>query len=313
MSLLNLSLTRELHQKMAEKDRQIAELQEQLQRQNSKLEKQIQDLQEQTEKQLQTQLEDLQQKQAKQITGMHEKLEQKLADQQKEAKEQITGVRDQLKQRLTDQRKETKQQIMGVQEQLEQKLTEQRKETEEQISGLQTQLQNENKKLQQQVDEMQEQGKQIHLCVVKGFSHFEITLTKFSVHRGNRYSWYSDPFYSRTGGYKFQLNVDTNGHGVARGTHISAWLYSAKGEYDGDLVWPIQITAHLHLLNQRGDHGHVVARLKCSRVTKGERPREFARKFIAHSELAYNAAKDTQYLKDDCLYFRLYLKVDPSK
>ena len=57
MSLLNLSLTRELHQKMAEKDQQIAELQEQLQQQNSKLEKQIQDLQEQTEKQLQTQLE----------------------------------------------------------------------------------------------------------------------------------------------------------------------------------------------------------------------------------------------------------------
>ena len=60
MSLLNLSLTRELHQKMAEKDRQIAELQEQLQEQSSKLEKQIKDLQGQCkriEKQLQTVLE----------------------------------------------------------------------------------------------------------------------------------------------------------------------------------------------------------------------------------------------------------------
>jgi len=89
MSLLNLSLTRDLHQKMAEKDQQIAELQEQLQRQNSKLEKQIQDLQQQTEKQLQTQLEDLQQKQTKQIAGMQEKLEQKLTDQRKETKDQI--------------------------------------------------------------------------------------------------------------------------------------------------------------------------------------------------------------------------------
>jgi len=30
---------------------------------------------------------------------------------------------------------------------------------------------------------------------------------------------------------------------------------------NGDLSWPIQITAHLQLLNQRGDHGHVVADL----------------------------------------------------
>jgi len=46
MSLLNFSLTRELHQKMAEKDQQIAELQEQLQQQNSKLEKLIREVQE---------------------------------------------------------------------------------------------------------------------------------------------------------------------------------------------------------------------------------------------------------------------------
>ena len=37
---------------------------------------------------------------------------------------------------------------------------------------------------------------------------------------------------------------------------------------------------------------------------------EIAKKYIAHSELAYNAAKDTQYLKDDCLHFRLYPKKD---
>jgi len=290
MSLLNFSLTRELHQKMAEKDQQIAELQEQLQHQNSKLEKQIQDLQEQTEKQLQTQLEDLQQKQARQIAGMQEKLEQK----------------------LTDQRKEIKQQIMGVQEQLEQKLTEQRKETEEQISGLETQLQNENKNLQQQVGEIQEQGKQIYLCL--GFSHLDITLTQFSKHKasGRTGRWRSDPFYSHTGGYKFQLGIDTNGYEEAEGTHITADLWSMSGEYDDKLPWPIQITAHLQLLNQRGDHGHMVAHLNC-RNDKRTSYMEIAQRFIAHSELGYNAAKGTQYLKDDCLYFRLYLKVDTSK
>jgi len=192
-------------------------------------------------------------------------------------------------------------------------LTEQRKETEEQISGLETQLQNENKNLQQQVGEIQEQGKQIYLCL--GFSHsLMITLTKFSEHqaRGGDGTWYSDPFYSHTGGYKFQLNIDTNGYGEARGTHISAYLYSKKGEYDDNLSWPIQVTAHLQLLNQRGDHEHVMAHAKL-RNDKRTIYRKIAHKFIAHSELGYNAAKDTQYLKDDCLHFRLYLKVDTSK
>ena len=317
MSLLNLSLTRELHQKMAKKDQQIAELQEQLQEQNSEMEKQIKDLQERTEKQLQTQLADLQQtvqQQAKQITGVHDQLKQKLTDQRKETKEQIAGVENQLKQKLTDQRKETKEQIAGVENQLKQKLTDQRKETKEQISGVQTLLQNENKTLQQQV---QEQGKQIHdsLYVVTGLSPLMITLTKFSVHKasGWRGTWYSDPFYSHTGGYKFQLNIDTNGYGEAQGTHISAYLCRVDGEYDGNLFWPIQITAHLQLLNQRGDHRHVAASETFSKVTQGRLHKLIAQRFIAHSELGYNAAQDTQYLKNDCLYFRLYLRVDPPK
>ena len=327
MSLLNLGLTRELHQKMAEKDQQIAELQEQLQQQSSKLEKQFQeikDLQKQC-KQTDEQLElgfsgirgeiqkldvDLRQKiqqQAKQIAGVHEQLQQKLTGQRMETEKQITGVHEQLQQKLTGQQMETEKQITGVHEQLEQKLT-----------GLQTLLQNENemlrKTLQQQV---QEQGKQIHdsLCVLRGFSPpFKTTLTKFSVHRagGVHGRWKSDPFYSHTGGYKFLLGVDTNGWEDARGTHITADFISMNGEYDDNLSWPIQITAHLQLLNQRGDHGHMVATLNRRGVGKATGYIEIARKFIAHSELEYNAEKNTEYLKEDCLCFQLYLKVDPQ-
>ena len=72
--------------------------------------------------------------------------------------------------------------------------------------------------------------------------------------------------------------------------------YQQVREYDDDLSWPIQITAHLQLLNQRGDHRHVVQSLKLSGVTKGSTTYEqIAWKFIAQSELGYNAAKGTQY------------------
>ena len=40
---------------------------------------------------------------------------------------------------------------------------------------------------------------------------------------------------------------------------------------------------------------------------------EFARKFIPHTELGYNTVKDTQYLKDDCLCFKLYLTLSDLK
>ena len=333
MSLLNLSLTKELHQKMAEKDQQIAELQEQLQEQSSKLEKQIKDLQQRTEKQLQTQLTDLQQniqQQANQIagvqqTGKHLQTHLKvglngLHGQVQKQDGKLAGLRQKFQQQVGNQ-------ITGVQlNQLEQKLTRHGTETErqitketgKQISGLQLLLRNETETLrttlQQQV---QEQGKQIHdsLCLLSGFSPpFKITLTRFSVHkaRGGDGEWKSDPFYSHTGGYKFLLGIDTNGYQEVQGTHITADLDSLNGEYDGNLFWPIQITAHLQLLNQRGDHGHVVATLKCREVNKGFAYREFAREFIAHSKLGYNALKDTQYLKDDCLHFQLYLKVDPD-
>jgi len=270
MSLLNLTLTRELHQKMAEKDQQIAELQGQSKTLKEQIQE-IKDLQKQTETQLQ--------KQDGKITDLQEKMQQ---------------------------------QIAGLQTQLERKLTEQQKESKEQVSEIQTQLRDENRVLQK-MSKMQEDilqlGKQLTLTT--GFRPpIEIVLTNFSVHRakGGRGEWHSNPFYSHPGGYKFDLNIDTNGHKEANGTHITADIYPKKGEHDDYLSWPIQVTAHLQLLNQRGDHAHVVASVNTD-FKKGDSYREIARKFIAHSELGYNAVKNTQYLKDDCLHFRLYLKV----
>ena len=229
MSLLNLSLTKELHQKMDEEDQQIAKLQEQLQEQNRKLEERF-----------------------------------------------------------------------------------------KQFAITQTQLQNENKVLQislLQGNIMQtllQQCKNIpsSLLTAKGFRPpIECTLRRFSLHqaKGGRGLWLSDPFYSYHGGYKFQLGIDTNGYKSVKGTHITADLYPQRGEENDKLSWPIKVTAYLQLLNQWGDHGHVVATLTAEVNRDMIVCVEFDRKFIAHSELGYNAAKDTQYLKDDCLHFRLYL------
>ena len=293
MSLLNLNLTRELYQKMAEKDQQIAELQVQLQEQSRKLEEQGK----QTEKQLQEQLE----------TG-------------------LTGLKSQIQAqdgKVTDLQQKTKKQITGVQEQFERKLTEQQKETEKQISGMQTQLQDMLRTALLQgggIQALLRQSKQIpsSLLVVSGFRPpfvNEFTLSSFSVYKakGGRGVWESDPFYSHPRGYRFKLSIDTNGHMEAnKAMHISADLWPQKCEHDYKLSWPVQITAHLQLLNQRGDHRHVVASLNTECIKGDTSRRGFARKFIAHSELGHNAVKDTQYLINDSLWFKLYLKVNPK-
>ena len=338
MSLLNLSLTRELHQKMAEKDQQIAELQGELQEQSRTLKEQFREIKELRE-QFQRETGNLQHQLALQGKGAEKQLvgwkqqSKKLEDQiqetqthgkqtekrlQKQLEIGLTGLQRQLQRqegKVSDLQQKIQQQtklISGVQAHLERQV--QQNETAKQISEMQTQFQRENRvlqdALQQQGCEMQSllQGEQTFVLGL--YPTFKFTLAQFSVHKARvePSEWKSDPFYSRPGGYKFKLGIDTNGYREAKGTHITADLWPMVGEHDGELSWPIQVTAHLQLLNQRGDHGHVMTSLNVE-MSKACIHKEIARKFIAHSELEYSAAEDTQYLKDDCLQFRLYLKV----
>ena len=64
-------------------------------------------------------------------------------------------------------------------------------------------------------------------------------------------------------------------------------------------------------MNQAGDHDHIENSITyndqtpkeiAARVTRGERSLGWGkRQFLAHSDLDYNAAKKTQYLKDNHL------------
>ena len=226
MSLLNLSLTRELHQKMAEKDQQIAELQGQLQEQSRKLEEQIKCLQEQgkqTKEWLKQQLTGVQEKLEKKSTERQWAMANQISGMQKHLETQLTGFQGQINGKVSDlQQKihQVKQQITGVQGQLERKIAEQHKETEKQISGMQAQMQDEKMMLQTASRVQENLLQQIRLSLQIISPHFMFTLTKFSECRGKggRGEWYSDPFYSHPGGYKFQLNIDTNGFEEAQGT-----------------------------------------------------------------------------------------------
>lgn len=142
------------------------------------------------------------------------------------------------------------------------------------------------------------------------------TIPKFNELRQSDKWWYSRPFYVQVSGYRLGMFVFCNGVLDGKGTHVSVFLYLVKGEYDGDLEWPFRGSVVVHMLNQRGDYNHhqKVVRFTddtpmavCSRVLTGDMAKEGngPTQFISHPNISYNADKDTEFLKNDCLKIRV--------
>ena len=101
------------------------------------------------------------------------------------------------------------------------------------------------------------------------------------------------------------------------GTQVSVFPFLMRGENNDHLPWPFSGTVTVELLNQLEDKNHH------SKVTSFHSDNEARQRvidgeisldgygdarYILHSSLGYDEAKHCQYLKDDCLYFRV--KVD---
>ena len=118
-------------------------------------------------------------------------------------------------------------------------------------------------------------------------------------------TWRSPPFYSHPGGYKMYTHVDANRIREGKGTHISVRVYIMDGENDDHLIWPFRGEVTVELLNQLADKNHhTVIMSSMSHCSEDI--------LISHSNLGYNTEKNTQYLKDDCLYFRVSTVVSAS-
>ena len=113
----------------------------------------------------------------------------------------------------------------------------------------------------------------------------------------------SAPFYSHHHGYKFSLKISYN----EDFNDIGAHLYLMVGEYDDDLQWPMKGKVQLELLNQAGDHRHVVRRRKL-KLTKDKRDSDIV---ISESIIKYSSVEHVstsiQYIVNNCLKFRVHV------
>ncbi len=127
-------------------------------------------------------------------------------------------------------------------------------------------------------------------------------------------SIFSPSILTSASGYTLCIQVNANGRGDGKGTHVSVYAYLMKGDNDDFLSWPFTGTVTVELLNQLEDKNHCKGTLTfpaddvaSQRVVDGERaPRRYGwNKFISHTDLAHKTLANRQYLKDDTLIFRL--------
>jgi TNF receptor-associated factor 4 len=103
-------------------------------------------------------------------------------------------------------------------------------------------------------------------------------------------------------GHFKEVWVDVNGNGDITGTHVSVFART-----DGQFVGGVTVT----LLNQLKDNNHHTRTIDFTATNPSD---NFGyRKFIAHSKLAHNSFKNTQYLKDDTVYFRVSVQAADHK
>lgn len=129
---------------------------------------------------------------------------------------------------------------------------------------------------------------------------FTTTLTGFAKFRANNDAWFSQPFYTGPIGYKLCLKVHT-----ATESDMAVHICALQGEFDGSLRWPITAEVTVELVSYLGDSHHHRMKRKAtwSRVVGSERGAGYGwGNFIAYKSLT---AKDSSYVRADCLTFRV--------
>ncbi len=240
-----------------------------------------------------------------------------LARQNQELKARLSEKDNQTEELVKEHRRELDRLEQEKNQQFERLTTEMTRQRQE----LTTEMARMRQELQREAVERQDATSRSieKLCHHVKIAPVQIVMTNYKQHKRNSDEWYSDGFYTHPHGYKMCLEVDANGsgYGLAKGTHVSCYIYLMRGEFDNHLKWPFRGAVTITLLNQREDknhHTHTVPFTDqtkyAARVTSGERAGGCGiPQFIPHSQLGYNQATNCQYLVNSCLYFRVKVEL----
>lgn len=139
---------------------------------------------------------------------------------------------------------------------------------------------------------------------------FTFQVPDFSKRKGKRFL--SSSLYTSPNGYL--MNVSVYGDLDGKGTHVSIYANLKQGRYDSALNWPFLGEIKFTILNQLENKGYYSGNIQLSASDSAHvRDSWGFQQFIPHTALGCDAVKNTQYLKDDSLYFRVEVKVSDHK
>lgn len=131
---------------------------------------------------------------------------------------------------------------------------------------------------------------------------------------GKNVSIESPLLYSSPNGYKMRACLYLNGHGNARGTHLSLFIRIFKNEYDAILHWPFNTAIEFCLFDQTGDGHHIFDKfypdIKSSsfqRPTSEKNPDSGIVKFC-HLEVITQS--NNRYVDRDTMFIKVQLDFD---
>ena len=146
--------------------------------------------------------------------------------------------------------------------------------------------------------------------VINKRKSFTFKMFDYSIGKEVNQTFYSKIFYTSCDGYKIRIEADPDGIGICRATHVSVFVRVLKGSNDQNLQWPFLGTVTVELLNQLADDDH---HSKTISFNPGHNMRvgscSGCPAFIPQLNLFHDLARNTQYLVDDTLYFRVTVKV----
>ena len=231
--------------------------------------------------------------QIRELQESHKQVQQQLQEKDAEMKQELQKKDKALK---DDMNRELKKRDNELKLKLEEK-DQQVRESAAEVTALKKQLQETDQKFSAMFNTLST------TCLPT----YHMTMANYAELKGKRTWWESERFYTHPGGYQCYITVWPNGRWGVEGTHVSVELRSAAGQFDGTLPWPAKATFTLQLLNQHRDQDHVTVTksFEWKKPTGTHFVGTLSNTFIPLAELGWNAGKQTKYLHEDCLRFRM--------
>ena len=186
-------------------------------------------------------------------------------------------------------------------------------EKDRQLQEKETQLQERDKKVDILLSEVRELRRLLDNIHEKLCIDLSVTMTEFEYKKRNEVHWFSPPYFTHFNGHKMCFSLKFS----RITTYIIICSYMMKGPYDDHLQWPFKGKVIIQLLNQLGDHHHYEFVFDYKDNEAGNRPnkgemtlyhkQQYDR--LQYYQLEYNAYVNCQYLKDDCLKFKVIVSL----